>query len=180
MSTLFTLSTENGIILIWMHTTGDDLHLFAAFVSRDNFDLRLHWTMWEPRQDETVIDHEGVTIPVDNEEPIIRAAIRRQRYYHGDPQYRFQPPTVPTSPEQPPIYAPLPEGASPNSSVNPAASTTGLYPPSERHPELPETETEPEEEDYFSGSDTTSQYTTTGLLNREVLLAIAEAETTEP
>ena len=37
-----------------------------------------------------------------------------------------------------------------------------------------------EEEDYFSGSDTTSQYTMTGLLNREVLLAIAEAETTEP
>ena len=75
---------------------------------------------------------------------------------------------------------PPPEGASPNSSINPAASTTGLYPPSECHPELPETETEPEEEDYFSGSNTTSQYTMTGLLNREVLLTIAEAETTEP
>ena len=134
--------------------------------------------MWEPREDKTVIDYEGVTIPVNNEEPIIHAAIRCQHYFHGDPQYRFQPPTVPTTPEQPPVYVPLPEGALPNSSINPATSTTRLYPPSEHHPEPPETETEPEEEDYFSN--TTSQYTTTGLLNREVLLAIAEAETTEP
>jgi len=61
------------------------------------------------------------------------------------------------------------------SSLNPAASITRLYPASKQHAET-ETETE-EEEDH---SDTTSQYTDTGLLNWEVLLAIVEAETTEP
>jgi len=61
------------------------------------------------------------------------------------------------------------------SPLNPAASTTRLYPGSEQHAE---TETEPEEEN--ENSDTTSQYTDAGLLHWEVLLAIAEAENTEP
>ena len=71
---------------------------------------------------------------------------------------------------------PMPEGASPNSSINPATSTTRLYPPSEHHAEPPDTETE-EEKDH---SNTTSQYTEAGLLNWEILLAIIEAEITEP
>ena len=105
-----------------MHTLEDNLLLFAAFITRNNFDLQLHWTTWEPREDETVINHERVEIPVDNETPIIYSAIRCQRYFHADPQYQFQPPTKPQLPGQLPIYVPAPEGASPNSSINPAAS----------------------------------------------------------
>ena len=121
------------------------MYLFTAFIERNNFNLWLHWTTWEPRENETVIDHEGVTIPINNEEPIICSAIRCQCYFYRDPQYRFQPPTIPLSPRQLPVYMPMTEEALPNSSINPAASTTRLYPASEYHLEPPEIETEPEE-----------------------------------
>ena len=56
----------------------------------------------------------------------------------------------------------------------PAASTTRLYPASKQPAEA-----EAEEEEH-NHSNTTSQYTDAGLLHQDVLLAIAEAETTEP
>jgi len=66
MSTIFTLGTDNGIILIRVHTEANDLHLFAAFVRRDDFTVRLHWTNWEPGQEETIINHNGIDVPVDS------------------------------------------------------------------------------------------------------------------
>ena len=175
-STIFTLGTDNGVVLLRVHTEANNLHLFAAFIRRDDFTVRLHWTNWEPEQEETVINHNGIDVPVDSEEPIISASIRHQRYYHTGPPFHSQPPTEPESSGHLPLYTTNPDAPSEEPSpLNPAASTTGLYPGSEQHAE---TETEPEEEN--ENSDTTSQYTETGLLDREVLLAIAEAQNTEP
>jgi len=180
MSTIFTLGMDNGVILIRVHTEADNLHLFAAFIRRDDFTVRLHWTNWEPGQEETVINHNGIDVPVDSKELILSASIRHQRYYHTGPPFHFQPPTEthtePESPGHPPLYMTNPDAPSEEPSpLNPAASTTGLYPGSKQHAE---TETEPEEED--ENSNTTSQYTEAGLLHQEVLLAIAKAENTEP
>jgi len=61
------------------------------------------------------------------------------------------------------------------SPLNPATNTTGLYPGSEQHASI-----QTEEEEEHNDSDTTSQYTDARLLHQEVLLAIAEAENTEP
>ena len=179
-STIFTLGTDNGVILIRVHPEADNLHLFAAFIRRDDFTIRLHWTNWEPEEGETVINHNGIDVPVDSEEPIITASIRHQRYYHTRPPFHFQPPTEthtePESSGHPPLYTTNPDAPSEEPSpLNPAASTTGFYPRSEQPAE---TETEPEEED--ENSDTTSQYTDAGLLHWDVLLAIAEAENTGP
>jgi len=191
-STIFTLGTENGVALVRVHTEADNLHLFVAFIRRNDFTVRLHWTNWEPGEEETVINHNGIDVPVDSKEPILSASIRHQHYYHHGPPFHFQPPTETESSGRPPIYMmgsetlhPEPQSPrhptlyttnpdTPSELSLPAASTTGLPPRSEQHTE----ETEPEEE--HDHSDTTSQYTDAGLLNREVLLAIAEAETTEP
>jgi len=70
-STIFTLGTDNGIILIRVHTEANNLHLFAAFVRRNDFTVRLHWTNWEPGTEETIINHNGIDVPVDSKEPII-------------------------------------------------------------------------------------------------------------
>ena len=183
-STIFTLGTDNGIALIRVHTEEDNLHLFTAFIRQNDFTVRLHWTSWEPGEEETIIHHHRVDVPVDSEEPIISAAIRHQRYEYRGSQFDVQPPTEtstePQSPRHPPLYTTNPDTASEgttlgeHSPLNPAASTTGLYPASEQHPE---TEQEQEADD---NSDTTSQYTEAGLLSNEVLLAIAEAESAGP
>jgi hypothetical protein len=192
-STIFTLGTENGIALVRVHTEADDLHLFVAFIRRNDFTVRLHWTNWEPGEEETVINHNGIDVPVDSEEPILSASIRHQRYYHRGPPFHFQPPTETESSGRPPIYTTgseelRPEPQSPRHptlfAVNPdtpsettgeyhspAIDTTGLHSSNEQPPE-----TEEEEHDH---SDTTSQYTEAGLLHREILIAIAEAENTE-
>jgi len=156
----------------------DDLHLFVAFIRRNDFTIRLHWTNWEPGEEETVINHNGINVPVNSEEPILSASIRHQRYYHRGPPFHFEPPTEtnsePQSPGHPPLYTSTSETPSrEHSSLNPAASTTRLYPASEQP-----AETETEEEN--DNSDTTSQYTDARLLHQDVLLAIAEAEMTEP
>ena len=101
-STIFTLGTENGIALVRVHTEADNLHLFVAFIRRNDFTVRLHWTNWEPREEETVINHNGIDVPVDSKEPIISASIRHQHYYHTRPPFHFQPPTeTHTEPELP-------------------------------------------------------------------------------
>jgi len=197
-STIFTLGTENGIALIRVHTEADDLHLFVAFIRRNDFTIRLHWTNWEPGEEETVINHNGIDVPVDSEEPILSASIRHQRYYHRGPPFHFQPPTEEQSESsgRPPIYTTGPEILQPEpqsprhptlfttnpdppseepSPLNPAASTTRLYLGSEQH-----ASTQTEEEEEHDHSDTTSQYTDAGLLHQEVLIAIAKAENVEP
>ena len=172
-STIFTLGTENGIALIRVHTEANNLHLFVAFIRRNNFTVRLHWTNWEPGEEETVINHNGIDIPVDSEELILSTSIRHQCYYHRGPPFHFQPPTETESSGYLPIYTMGSETLEKHSSLNPTASTTGLYLASEQP-----AETETEEENKHS--DTTSQYTDAGLHHREVLIAIAEAENMEP
>ena len=165
LSTIFTLGTENGIALVRVHTEADDLHLFIAFIRRNNFTVRLYWTNWEPGEEETIINHNGIDVPVDSKEPIISTSIRHQRYYHQGPPFHFQPPTEthsePQLPGHLPLYttnpdAPLEE----HSPLNPAASTTRLHPASEQN-----LRTETEEEEGHDHSDTTSQYTDAGLLH---------------
>jgi len=196
-STIFTLGTENGIALVRVHTEADNLHLFIAFIRRNDFTVRLHWTNWEPGEEETVINHNGIDVPVDSEELILSASIRHQRYYHRGPPFHFQPPTdtessgrppvyptgsetlqsEPQSPRHPPLYTTNPDPPLEEPSpLNPAASTTGLYPASKQHAS---TQTEEEEEEH-DHSNTTSQYTDAGLLHQDVLIAIAEAENSEP
>ena len=193
-STIFTLGTENGVALVRVHMEADDLHLFVAFIRRNDFTVRLHWTNWEPGEEETVINHNGIDVPVDSEEPILSASIRQQRYYHCGPPFHFQPPTEPESSGRLPIYTTGSETLRPEEpqpprhptlfAVNPdtpseyslpAVSTAGLYPASEQHASNPT-----EEEEEHDHSDTTSQYTDAGLLQQEVLIAIAEAENSEP
>jgi len=83
-STVFTLGTADGIILIRMHTVDNDLYLFGTFVQRGNFDIGLHWTTWRPRPDGEAIDidHEAIVVPVDNEEPILRLPVQYQQFQH--------------------------------------------------------------------------------------------------
>ena len=195
MSTIFTLGTENGIALIRVHTEADDLHLFVTFIRRNDFTVRLHWTNWEPGEEETIINHNGIDVPVDSEEPILSASIRHQCYYHQGPPFQFQPPTEeqPESSGRPPIYTTGPEILRPEPqsprhltlfAVNPDTPSeyslpnvinTGVHHTSEQHASNPT-----EEEEDHDHSDTTSQYTDARLLHWDVLIAIAEAESSEP
>src|SRR4029077_5450101 len=79
-STIFTLGTEHGIILCRMHTEGDDLYFFGTFVQRGHFDINLHWTTWRPRDSGEAIDidHEAISVPVDNTDPILRLPVDYQ------------------------------------------------------------------------------------------------------
>ena len=159
MSTIFTPGTENGIALVRVHMEADDLHLFVAFIRCNDFTIRLHWTNWEPGQEETVINHNGIDVPVDSKELILSASIRHQCYYHCGPPFHFQPPTEaqsePESPGHLPLYTTNPDPPSEEPSpLNPATSTTGLYPGSKQH-----AGTQTEEEEEHNHSDTTSQYT---------------------
>jgi len=133
ISTIFTLGTENGITLICIHTEANNLYLFTAFIRRNDFTVWLHWTSWKPGEEETVIHHHGVDVPVDSKEPIISAAICHQHYQYNGSQFQFHPTTEPSTepqlPGHPPIYTSASEGTTlgEHSPFNPAASTTRLY-----------------------------------------------------
>jgi len=161
MSTIFTLGTENGITLVRVHMEADNLHLFTTFIRRNDFTVRLHWTNWEPGEEETIINHNGIDVLVDSKEPILSTSIRHQRYYHCGPPFHFQPPSEPESPRHLPLYMTNPDTPSEEPSpLNPAASTTRLYPASEQH-----ASNQTEEEEEHDNSNTTSQYTDAGLLH---------------
>jgi len=44
-STIFTLGTDDGVILIHMHTDNNQLHFFGTFVRRGHFDITYHWML---------------------------------------------------------------------------------------------------------------------------------------
>src|SRR3979490_2452092 len=96
-STIFTLGTDNGIILIRMHTNNDHLHFFGTFVQRGHFDIVYHWTTWKPREtlDAIDIDHEAIMVPADNEDPVLRINVNYERlpFAPHPPQYHPSPPT---------------------------------------------------------------------------------------
>jgi hypothetical protein len=65
---ILTLGTTNGVILVHLHTTDDNLHLFATFINRDVFNTQFLWTNIRPNQDtgDFDLDHQTVTIPADS------------------------------------------------------------------------------------------------------------------
>jgi hypothetical protein len=67
---ILTLGTTDGVILVWLHTTDNNLHIFATFINRDVFDTRFLWTNIRPNQDtgDFDLDHQTVTIPADSNE----------------------------------------------------------------------------------------------------------------
>jgi len=63
-STVFTLGTDNGIILICMYTDNNQLHFFGTFIQCGHFDIQFHWTTWRPREtlDAININHKAVVV----------------------------------------------------------------------------------------------------------------------
>jgi len=45
---ILTLGTTDGTILIRLHTTNNNLHVFATFISRNHFDTQFLWTNIRP------------------------------------------------------------------------------------------------------------------------------------
>ena len=166
-STVFTLGTNNGIILICIHTNNNQLHFFGTFVQRGHFDIQFHWTTWRPRAtlDAIDIDHKAVVVPVDNEEPILRIPVDYERFPFAPhpPQYHPRSPTVHI----------VPVSTTSNSSSDEAAATpqgpeeTPLY-VTNPDPPTPVEETEDDNQ--------SEQYTNTRLLSPDHLLHIAQEE----
>ena len=66
-----------------MHTDGGRLHLFAAFINNQQFDVNLHWTTWAPGEGSTEINHEAVTIPAEDNDPALYDRIIHQTHPPG-------------------------------------------------------------------------------------------------
>jgi len=92
-STIFTLGTDDGIILIRMHTDDNQLHFFGTFVRQGHFDIGYHWTTWRPREnfDAINIDHEAIVVPVNNEDPVLRTHVNFERFPFAPHPPRYQP-----------------------------------------------------------------------------------------
>jgi len=92
-STIFTLGTDDGIILIRMHTDNNYLYFFGTFIRRGHFDVTYHWTTWRPREtlDAIDIDHEAIMVPVDNDDPVLRTHVNYERLPFAPHPPRYQP-----------------------------------------------------------------------------------------
>src|SRR3979490_148543 len=92
-STIFTLGTDDGVILIRMHTDNNQLHFFGTFIRRGHFDITYHWTTWRPRETLNAIDidHEAIMVPVDNEDPVLRINVNYERLPFAPHPPRYQP-----------------------------------------------------------------------------------------
>ena len=85
-STIFTLGTAHGVVLIRAHTTDDDLHLFAAFINERQHDINLHWASFMPRTDATDITHEAIVVPVDSDTRLFHTTITPRSLHNPEPQ----------------------------------------------------------------------------------------------
>jgi len=166
-STIFTLGTDNGIILICMHTDNNHLHFFGTFIQRGHFDVTYHWTTWRPREtfDAIDIDHEAIMVPVDNEDPVLRIPVHYEQvpFTPHPPQYQPRPATP---------FNIIPADDTSNGSSSGAIATpqeTEITPLHVTNPDPPS----PTEEIKDNQSKT---YTNTGLLPSEHLLHIAQEE----
>ena len=67
---ILTLGTTDGVILVRLHTTDNNLHIFASFINREVFDTQFLWTNIRPNRDTGDFDlnHQTVTIPADSNE----------------------------------------------------------------------------------------------------------------
>jgi hypothetical protein len=67
---ILTLRTTDGVILIHLHTTNNNLHIFASFINQEVFDTQFLWTNIQPNRDtgDFDLDYQTVTIPADSNE----------------------------------------------------------------------------------------------------------------
>jgi hypothetical protein len=67
---ILTLGTTDGVILVHLHTTNNNLHIFTSFINREIFDTQFLWTNIRPNRDtgNFDLDHQTVTIPADSNE----------------------------------------------------------------------------------------------------------------
>jgi len=168
-STIFTLGTDNGIILIRMHTDNNQLHFFRTFVRQGHFDVGYHWTTWQPRENLDTIDinHEAIVVPVDNEDPVLRTHVNFERFPFAPhpPRYQPQPAT--------PFNIVIPANTTSRSSSNETAITPTETENVPLHITNPDPPTPIEE---IEDDNQSEQYTDTGLLPSDHLLHIAEEE----
>jgi hypothetical protein len=67
---ILTLRTTDGVILVHLHITNNNLHIFASFINQEVFDTQFLWTNIQPNQDtgDFNLDHQTVTIPANSNE----------------------------------------------------------------------------------------------------------------
>ena len=67
---ILTLGTTDGAILIQLHTTNNNLHVFTTFINREMFDTQFLWTNIRPDSvtGNFDIDHQTVTVATDSRE----------------------------------------------------------------------------------------------------------------
>ena len=67
---ILSLGTTDGAVLIRLHTTDNNLHVFTTFVNREMFDTQFLWTNIRPDSvtGNFDIDHQTVTVPADSRE----------------------------------------------------------------------------------------------------------------
>jgi hypothetical protein len=67
---ILTLRTIDGVILVHLHTTDNNLHIFISFINREVFDTQFLWTNIQPNQNtgNFDLDRQTVTIPADSNE----------------------------------------------------------------------------------------------------------------
>jgi len=166
-STIFTLGTDDGIILIRMHTDNNYLYFFGTFIRRGHFDVTYHWTTWRPREtlDAIDIDHEAIMVPVDNEDPVLRTHINYKRLPFAPHPPRYQP-----RPATPFNNTPL------NATSESSSNETAITPQEAENIPLHITNPDP-----FTPTDDTEDsqsetYTDTGLLPSDHLLHITQEE----
>ena len=116
-STIYTLGTDTGVILIRTHTEGDDLHLFSTFIARNQFDVHFHWTSWHPQENATDITHEAIIVPLEGH------TVLNETIQHQPGNFHY----VPSQQQQPQGHTTIPEENS-----NPAGSTEGIFPADEQ------------------------------------------------
>jgi len=161
-STIFTLGTDNRIILVRMHTDNNHLYFFGTFIRRGHFDVTYHWTTWRPREtlDVIDIDHEAIMVPVDNEDPVLRTRVNYER--------------IPFAPH-PPRYQPRPATPFNNIPVS-ATSDSSSTPPETENIPLHVTNPDPITPLEEAEDNQSEIYTDTGLIPSDHLLHIAQEE----
>ena len=115
-STIYTLGTDRGVILIRTHTEGEELFMFAAFVEREQFDVNFHWTSWHPREGATDITHEALIVPLEGQHVLSTSIQHQPAQFHYSEQ-----------PQPPQGHAAIPQEEN-----DVAGSTEGIFPADEQ------------------------------------------------
>ena len=118
---IITLGTENGAVIVRLHTSGEHLHIFSTFVNRNGMDVQMLWTTIEPPTRDTdfeLVNH-AVTIPEGNHNPVTRYRQQRQHIRVDTRQAEAEEPEEPPAPP----YEPAPPPAQPEEYHTPQVQT---------------------------------------------------------